>query len=205
MQYDNSNVQNSNSYPCKPISPLTFNDPLLSDNYKPKEEIISIFVYQPNIKIRHIKLNIHSKVSILSKIYPIDSIYIYHGLIIEHQKTFLDYNIQKDNKIVMISSYESTQKPELIDKWVKITKDKENFENRMYLNIDQNSRKELARLRDIKSFKSEMMRKRFGKIHRLLLNPPVTDNYSPNCKQCSFNLDYAQSDEPSTSPLPIVW
>ena len=142
----------------------------------------------------------------MNRIYPIDSIYIFNGLILDNKKSFSDYGIKNDDKIVLISSKETNRNSGLLDKWIKITEDKNHFEERMSYNIKRENRQEIARLRDIKAFKYEMKPKRFGKNRQSTMNQHL--NYhstNNNYNQIPLNLKYDHPEEPLDSALPIIW
>lgn len=165
----------------------------------------SIYICQPYNKIKHIKLNKNSSISILSKIYPDGSLYIYNGIILDITKSFAHYNIKNDSKIVMISSNMSKEDPNNIDKWLRITSDQERFEERINMNIKKTNRREVARLRDIKSMKNELKRKHFCSTHKLLMKNTINSKKSIPDEKDQLNIDYNTSSSPSNEPLPIIW
>lgn len=172
--------------------------------------IMKIYVYQPFMRIRHIKLNMLSPISILSRIYPPNSIYIFNGQILDVSKSFLFYNIKNENKIVLITSLMKKSDPKLVDKWIKNTTDQESFEERVDLNINKNCRRELARIKDIKFYKLEIKRKTFGKFLKnqntdLMNSNSFNANRNKFQEEIDLKIDYNQLKEPSFDPLPVLW
>lgn len=178
--------------------------------------IIKVYVYQPYKRIQNIKLNSNSPISILNRIYPTNSIYIYYGQILDVEKTFLYYGISNENKIVFLPFKSNCS---LIDKYLKLTSDKESFEQRIDLNIKNNSKNELARLRDIMFNKFELKRKQFRlylksrniQQYNLFYSNDFEEKYFTDCSRNNANdeiilkTDYDKADAPSQEPLPILW
>lgn len=172
--------------------------------------IMKIYVYQPFMRIRHIKLNMLSPISILSRIYPPNSIYIFNGQILDVSKSFSFYNIKNENKIVLITSLMKKSDPKLVDKWIKNTTDQDSFEERVDLNINKNCRRELARIKDIKFYKLEIKRKTFGKFLKnqntdLMNSNSFNANRNKFQEEIDLKIDYNQLKEPSFDPLPVLW
>ena len=168
----------------------------------------AIYICQPFHRIKHIKLNKNSSISILNDIYPKDSLYIYSGQILDISRSFVYYNIKKDNKIVLIPSNMKKRNPNFIDKWLKLTNDKEQFEDMVNIKMKKTSRSELARLRDIKCMKNELKQKRFCLKHKLLNEQSFgieKQFYVNNKEEEQLNVEYDLSTTPSVDPLPIIW
>ena len=168
----------------------------------------TIYICQPFHRIKHIKLNKNSSISILNDIYPKDSLYIYSGQILDISRSFVYYNIKKDNKIVLIPSNMKKRNPNFIDKWLKLTNDKEQFEDMVNIKMKKTSRSELARLRDIKCMKNELKQKRFCLKHKLLNEQSFgieKQFYVNNKEEEQLNVEYDLSTTPSVDPLPIIW
>lgn len=195
----------------------TFESYSASDsNDRPNSELsfnnnsINIYVYQPYIRIRSIKLKSCFLVSALNTIYPANSTYIFNGQILDINKSFCYYNIQNENKMVLISSNMMKSSPNCIQKWISITSRKDYFEERINLNIKNDFRKEIARVKDIKIFKMENRKKHFGqfaisqfkKYSKLSF---LANEKNDNLENAKINFDYNPLDCPSNDPLPIIW
>lgn len=175
--------------------------------------ILRIYIYQPFIRIRSIKLNAYVPISILNNMYPPDSIYIFNGQVLDTQRSFVSYQITNGNKIVLLPSHVKNSNINYMEKWLKLTGDKENFEKRIELNIKQNSRMELARLKDLKFQKFELKRKRFNsylKSRAIFQANPDSLNYFSNNEMNAndgivLNTDFESDDSPSCEPLPVLW
>lgn len=164
---------------------------------------IIIYVYQPYIRIKRIKLDVDSHISILSKVFPQDSIYIFNGQILEINKTFSDYQIINDSKIVLITPLMLADDSELVLKWSKISKDFDALEERINFLICSSSREELARIKDIRIFKREMKRKNYSKF---LESRDSSQRYINEFqKEIKLKIKYQHAKEPSEDPFPIKW
>lgn len=166
--------------------------------------IIQIYVYQPYIRIRYIRLNENSVVSILRTIYPEDSLYIYRGQVLDDNKTFIECQIQNNNKIILIPSSMKTSNESLYQKIIKITSDQERFESIIDKNMGDHNKNEIARLKDIKFFKNEQKRKflmKFANSEKFQNQTPKMENDTNN----PTKIDFRKNDLPSTQPLPIIW
>lgn len=178
-------------------------------------DALRIYVYQPFVRIRHIKINGLCPISILNGLYPSDSVYIFNGQILDSQKSFLFYNLVNGSKVVLLPSHVKQSNPQFLEKWLRLTSDKENFEQRINLNINQNSRKELAKIKDLKIQRLELKRKRFNSYirSRTMLQTKLDDPYLLNDKgdeinsscNTTLNINFEASDSPSSKPLPILW
>ena len=172
------------------------------------EDNITIYVYQPCVRIKHIKLNIRSCISILARVYPEDSTYIFKGQILDISKTFFDYQITNENKIVSISPQMMKHDSCLVEKWIQMTNDYETFEERLNIDINKNSRREIARIKDLKFIKFEIKRK---KLDRFLRSHPINkkdqNEHRMNImnNEEKLNLSYEPINSPLTEPLPIIW
>ncbi|KAK8842427.1 hypothetical protein M9Y10_026010 [Tritrichomonas musculus] len=188
----------NDSFRSQPMAPL---------RNKETSSLITIYVFQPGIRIRHIKLDSNNCISILYAIYPNDSKFIFKGQILDISKTFLQYQINNENKIVLISPMMIHHNPFLVDRWLKITNDQKSFEERINLNVNKNSRLEIARLKDIKLLKLEVKRKKFDKYLKSQNASQYNSIESINKNQTDEKLEinYKSIDSPSIDPLPIIW
>lgn len=161
-----------------------------------------IYAFQPCYRIRHIKIKPHYLISILNIIYPNDTILIYKGQVLERKNSFNYYKILNDDKIIVLPFELTKSSPELIDKWKKESLDIESFEQKLNLQINSNCRKEISRIRDLKTFKSELKRSKIGLNSNNYLNSLYDFKKKDDTK---LNIDYPKSDFPSCEPLPISW
>lgn len=188
----------NDSFRSQPMAPL---------RNKETSSLITIYVFQPGIRIRHIKLDSNNCISILYAIYPNDSKFIFKGQILDISKTFLQYQINNENKIVLISPMMIHHNPFLVDRWLKITNDQKSFEERINLNVNKNSRLEIARLKDIKLLKLEVKRKKFDKYLKSQNASQYNsiESISKNQTDEKLEINYKSIDSPSIDPLPIIW
>ncbi|KAK8836673.1 hypothetical protein M9Y10_037610 [Tritrichomonas musculus] len=166
---------------------------------------MAIYVYQPFIRFNHIRLNKNSSISVLNNIYPKDSIYIYSGQILDVSKSFVDYDIKEDNKIVLFPSSMKKQNPNFINKWLRLTNNKEQFEE--IVNLNKSYRNELARLQDIKRMKKDLKRRNFYSTHKTLNSQSlkILNQIYENSKKEELNVEYDSLNTPAIDPLPIIW
>lgn len=169
------------------------------------DEQITIYVYQPYIRFNHIRLNKNSSIKVLNNIYPKDSIYIYGGQILDVSKSFVDYDIKEDNKIVLFPSSMKKRNPNFIDKWLRLTNNKEQFEE--IVNLNKSYRNELARLQDIKSMKKELKQRSFCSTHKTLNSQSlkIVNQIYENSREEELNVEYDSLNTPAIDPLPIIW
>lgn len=207
MQLENNDAI-YNDFSMNPLSSERIISSMTNNNLSSDDDRITIYVYQPNARIRHIRLNKNSLISVLNAVYPKDSLYIYNGEILDNSKSFVYYNINKDNIIVLISSDMNKQNPNFSDKWLRLTNDKEKFEEMISLILDKNNRREIARLRDIRSMKNELKRRRFGSTSKVLNTQfcKTENQFKENNKEGEqLNVGYDSLNSPSIDPLPIIW
>lgn len=170
---------------------------------------LKIYVYQPYIRIRSINLNANSKVNILNSLYPSNSKYLFNGQILDTEKTFKHYNILNENKIVLISENMMKSNPNSIQKWLSMTS-KKDFEEKINLNIKNDYRKEIARLKDFKYFKIENQRKKYKHFfkNQFMKQKKVLswdNDYNENKNDIKLKTDFKPLGSPSCDPLPIFW
>ena len=180
-------------------------------------EEMNIYVYQPLVELRYIKLNSQEPISILNKIYPYDSIYIFNGQTLDIQKSFHFYNIYNNHIIILLKSSIYDCNPRLIDKWLRLTRDNINLNKRIYLNFNNSTRRELSKIRDIKLNKTELKRRECRRYYKskyfsqLIFNISFANDYTKNkdineiIENTDLNIKYISFDSPSNDPLPIIW
>lgn len=173
----------------------------INDEINP--DIIKIYVIQPGIRIRYIRLNRNSPISILTRVYDKNSIYIYQGRILDTEKSFIDSNIKNHNKIVLIPSSVNENNPAFTKKWLILTSNQENFEDRIEFSMKRGNRQEIARLKDLRNNKLERKRSFLNKY----LNNQNTKSsvILKKSKNYQLNIDYKKGTSPSINPLPIIW
>lgn len=170
-----------------------------------KKEIndIKIYVFQPFKNIRQIKLKTNHHISILDGVYPANSIFIFNGHILDRKKTFSFYGICNENILVAIPTYLSNLKPNIVEKWRSETEDLEQFEKKINIQINKNSRYEMARIRDIKLCKYELSKKYFCSLKNNSLSK--IDRNLKSDEKNKLKIDFDPINSPSSAPLPIIW
>ncbi|OHS93969.1 hypothetical protein TRFO_11441 [Tritrichomonas foetus] len=189
-------------------------------------EIAKIYVYQPQMRIQHVRININKPISTLDHIYNTDKTFIYNGQILDKQKTFENYNISDGSKIVMLTDEIYKNNKSYADRWLHITRDGDIFNERIEMTTNVECKKEIARLSDLKFGKLELKPKRLLRA----FSQPIAQNYG-NSSSCfvhssienvsnsndqnrfsihhsnstSLVLDFPLNCSPSTDPLPVFW
>lgn len=205
----NENTENFDQL-CPVPKKYNSTDELVNDNapnliVEINPDIIKIYVYQPCIRIRYIRLNRNSPISILSTIYNKNSIYIYQGRILDMGKSFKESNIMNNNKILLLPSSINETSPNFIKKWLFLTSNQESFENRIEINMQNGSQREIARLKDLKRSKLENKRSFLNKCIISQLLQKKNSRESLNTQNLQLNINYNQTESPSNEPLPIIW
>lgn len=173
----------------------------INDEINP--DIIKIYVIQPGIRIRYIRLNRNSPISILTRVYDKNSIYIYQGRILDTEKSFIDSNIKNHNKIVLIHSLVNENNPAFTKKWLILTSNQENFEDRIEFSMKRGNRQEIARLKDLRNNKLERKR---SFLNKYLTNQNTKSSVIfKKSKNYQLNIDYKKGSSPSINPLPTIW
>lgn len=168
------------------------------------EKEMKIYVLQPFLHIIQIKLNANIPISTLNNLFPYESLFLYNGQILDSQKNFIEYKISDNGKIVMIPSFLLKSNPSFIEKWLKETKNRENFEFKINIRINKRNNNELARLKDLKLFKKEMRQKNMKKFNKKEKVLKYYLNFLNDAKD-KLKTDYVSLNSPSCSPLPILW
>lgn len=200
MQFEDNNesvyVYESN----RSVSPDAVPRSVDEQSYK-----MNIYVYQPRVNIRHIKLNPNNSISVLNQMYKPDSTYIYNGQILDIQKSFHYYRISSESKIVLIPSFMSKRDPNFVERWLQITSDKDNFEKKIETNINIKNKREIARIKDIRYIKNELRRKHLGSYLSECASRRLNSNLESNDDNIVLSTDYKTPDVPSCEPLPLIW
>ena len=203
-KYENETI---NSFESEDIS---------TRNTSPNSELsrndnnIKIYVFQPYARIRTIKLDSNYSLSVLNQIYSDNSTYIFGGQILDIEKSFSHYDIENESKLVIISSNILQSNPNLVQKWIDLTNKKDYFDEKINLNLKNDYRKEIARIKDIKTFKMESKKRKIGKFYMAKLNNQsnlsrLQNKIEDNVKDVKINVDFDPLDCPSNDPLPIIW
>lgn len=166
---------------------------------------IYIYVIVPLTRVSHIKLNPNNSISVLNQVYQPNSMYIFNGKILDIQKSFVYYRICSENKIVNISQSMLKKDPNIVEKWMKLTSDKENFEKKVDTSINKKNRNEIARLRDMKFIKCEFKKKHLGSYLQKFHAKKTNNIFEYEKEDLNLNLDYEKTDSPSCEALPILW
>lgn len=168
-------------------------------------EKIKVFVYFPNYKIISITISTNKSLSLLDTIFKPDLIYIYNGCIVDKNLPISKCNVINDSTIVSV-----TPSHQNIDKWIKITRNFDDFNNKIKISINHKNQLEISRLKDINFLKNDMKRKKFGckkpfSKQSFLNNKKSYFSFVLNDDNDKLVTNYTQLEKPSNDPLPILW
>lgn len=185
---------------------------LPQDEQSQNSDKISSSKLTTKIKVLHLKptmnsikvilINCDSVISRFDQVFSKDSIYIFKGEVLDKEKTIDYYGISDGNCLVCIPKDFINNDSNLINKWIKQTKDDESFQNYIDSNTNKNCRKEIAKHADIKFQKIELNKNRYYKTFN---EERINTLYRFETKKDEIKLitDYKKPDHPSTNRLPF--
>ena len=175
--------------------------------YHQQQKQISIVLHQPSYKTRIVKMNPMCSISILNKVYQQGSIFISNGVILDSDKSFIDYDITDEAIITIVSPKMANLKKNIIEKIIEMTKD-DNFQQKIMIQTNKNNRQELFRIRDIRLMKKENKRKFYKRyaLYEDYYKKIFEMNVKNDNQYNETNLTTEnEANEPSCEPLPILW
>lgn len=178
---------------------------LQTKNTKFPKDVKTLFVYFPNYKIMRITISINSSLLILDNMFKLNLVYIYNGNIIDKKIPISKYNMINNTTIVSVSPSHQN-----VDKWLKITRNNDDFNNKIKMAINHENQLEISRLKDINFMKCEMKRRKFGcrkSISTISFsnNKQIYASSDRNNDENKLMTNYTQLNEPAYDPLPILW
>lgn len=215
-----------------PTPSESFSNYIIDQKESNSPNIISIFLYQPHMRIQRLRVKSDRTISTLSSNYIRDMTFIYKGQILNKDQTFSFYDIPDGSKIAMIPEDAMKANPSFREKWLNITCDKENFDKKIEMSTNSDCRKEMSRLSDIRYQKLELKRRNHSFFIRSRMNTNSQNFFSSSSEkeannsegsnqvnnyyfdlykkgskknEIQLNVNYEPSDVPSADPLPIIW
>lgn len=181
-------IRNTNSpVPSEPFTNFT-----IEQKETNLPNIISIFLYQPHMRIQRLRVKSDRTISSLSRNYLRDMTFIFNGQILNKDQTFSFYCIPDGSKIAMIPEDAMKADPTFREKWLNITCDKENFDKKIEMSTNSDCRKEMSRLSDIRYQKLELKRRNHSFFIR---SRTTTQNFNGNSFSSSSIDKEANSSE----------
>ena len=163
-----------------------------------------IFLCQPKRTIKKILVSRSATVKELATLFPNQNkCFIFKGMTLCESLRLESYGIQNMDHIIVINNEnnERFSRDQIV--WMNATKDQADFNDRMFLSTNANTRVEAARLKDIKMSKMEMKRKSFTKIVARVqseMNRPYDQTPAKTA-----DAVIQQAAAPSHEPLPVFW
>lgn len=174
-----------------PVPSEPFSNYCIEQKETNTSNVISIFLYQPHMRIQRLRVKSDRMISMLSRNYIRDMAFIFNGQILNKEKSFSFYGIPDGSKIAMIPEDAMKADPTFQEKWINITCDKENFDKKIEMSINPNCRREMSRLNDIRYQKLEMKRRTHSFFVRSKL---VTQNFDGNSSFTSSSVNNESND-----------
>ncbi|KAK8896383.1 hypothetical protein M9Y10_014281 [Tritrichomonas musculus] len=129
---------------------------------KSSTSLLHIFqVSRSCVRARHVKLSLNNAIISLDQAFSSNTIYIFSGEILDKTRSFEYYNITNESTIVLLPIDYSNSDPSIMEKWLKLTNDKENFQSLVDSNTKKSCTRENSRLIDLKYNNLELNRKQF--------------------------------------------
>ena len=165
---------------------------------------LMIYLCQPKKTIKKVNVSRKATIKELGTLFPNQNkCFIFKGMILSESQKLESYGIQNLDHIVVISNDSNERFPSNQIVWMNATKDQADFNERMRLNTNINTRAEAARLKDIKMSKIEMKRRSFTKIVSRLQSE-INKSQEEAPKHIHIT-NIQKPTAPCHEPLPIFW
>jgi hypothetical protein len=139
----------------------------------------------------------------LQKLYPTEpKIFILNGEILSPKMTFTFYRIEEGSSIVVLPDQGNLRGPG-VSTWLTITRDSDNFNERINFSRNPQTRQEVSRLRDLRFLELERRPRMFVKFAQCINQHTEGDAVARLVPK--LEIDFHQLDKPSCEPLPVVW
>lgn len=162
-----------------------------------------LFLCQPKRSIKKVLVSNDAYVDELNTLFPHENkCFIYKGITLLHSIKLRSYGIKNMDHIVVIpeSVMNSMNDKSL---WMNVTKDQQDFNERMCLSTNPITRTEIARLKDLKLSKLELRRKPYTKLVTRCQND-LESHVQPSVEMV-IPAKQSAIDSPNSDPLPIFW
>lgn len=182
---------------------------------------IEICLCIPNHFLKRISVNSKQPVSWLNNLFPNEEkVYIYKGQVLSQNKTFEQYDFGSFEHVVAltscsaddessfsVSTFHYNRSPDFdFDKyrWIQMTKDAENFAEKVSAAASRISSREFARLRDLRLMKMEQRRSFWNKkCLRFISSNGPSSSFSK--KSVPLVIDFKHCESPRSEAMPFLW
>jgi hypothetical protein len=139
----------------------------------------------------------------LQKLYPSEpKIFIFNGEILSPKMAFTFYRIEEGSSIVVLPDQGELRSPG-ISTWLTITRDSDNFNERINFSRNPQTRQEVSRLRDLRFLELERRPRMFVKFAQCIDQHNEGDAVTRPAPK--LKIDFEPLEKPSCEPLPVVW
>lgn len=183
--------------------------------------MIEICLCIPNHFLKRVSVSSKQPISLLNSLFPNEEkVYIYKGQVLSTNKTFEQYDFGSFEHVVALtsstidengvfseSSFNFKRSPDFdYDKykWIQMTKDAENFAEKVSAAASRISSREFARLRDLRLIKLEQKRSFWSKkCSRFISSNIPSTTFSK--KDIPLVIDFKQYESPRSEAMPFLW
>ena len=172
------------------------------DENASKEPRITIKIcVHPEQRVRRASVRATKNVGCLQTLFPNrPKVFICCGEILQPNLSFEFYGIKDGYSIVVMpEDYDNIE----FARWASITRDQDNFEDRVCFAVNENTKGEVARLRDLHFDRMEMRSRHFGRFIESPVQARLYGGRSDLDKK--LNLDWEKSTAPNSEPMPSFW
>lgn len=173
------------------------------DENVPEKPRITIKIWGPNLRIRRASVVETDRVGCLQSLFP-DSpkIFLCYGEFLMPQLSFQSYGIKDGYSIVVMpKDYDETE----IATWASITRDRDSFEDKIRFAVNDATKSEVARLRDLHFDRIEMRSRKFTKFADETPLPNGILGYRRQRKEMELKLEWKKTTAPNSEPMPRFW
>lgn len=185
---------------------------------------VEICLCIPNHFLKRVSVNCKQPISLLNSLFPNEEkVYIFNGQILSQNKTFEQYDFGNFEYVVALTSSSTEDNNNINDftesshnykrspdfdfdkyKWIQMTKDAENFAEKVSAAASRISSREFARLRDLRLIKLEQKRSFWSKkCSRFISSSYPSASFSQ--KNIPLVIDFKQYESPRSEAMPFLW
>lgn len=180
--------------------------------------LIEICLCIPNQFLKRVSVNSKQPVSLLNSLFPNEEkVYIYKGQVLSPKKTFEQYDFGSFEHVVALtcsttevdsndSKFNFKRSPDFdYDKykWIQMTKDVDNFAEKVSAAASRISSREFARLRDLRLIKMEQKRSFWCKKCSRFISSNMPSTFSQ--KDIPLVINFKHYESPRSEAMPFLW
>ena len=173
----------------------------MDENASTKPRIKIKICVHPEQRVRQASVVATKNVGCLQELFKnCPKVFICRGEILQPNLSFQFYGIKDGYSIVVMpEDYDNIE----FARWASITRDQDNFEDRVGFAVNENTKGEVARLRDLHFDRMEMRSRHFA---RFIESPAQARFYGGKSDlEKKLNLDWEKSTAPNSEPMPSFW